>query len=197
MLKFTSKYIYLALCLLACFLLGCETKEFVIESVSVSEFKKFVTETGYITDAERYGWSIVQIDVYNYKTEKGANWYFPNSKDKSIASHPVTQVSYNDAKAYCTWAKVKLPTYEEYWKFVILDKRKIVSDNKLPISSTDSVNVIGNVWDITEPLNHPKIRLAGGSLFCSEDTCHGTQKDRELYVDSETGNYNIGFSVIK
>jgi len=38
--------------------------------------------------------------------------------------------------------------------------------------------------------------LAGGSLFCSKDTCHGTQKDRELYVDKETGNIHIGFSVL-
>ena len=58
------------------------------------------------------------------------------------------------------------------------------------------VNVVGNVWDITETINSDKVRLAGGSLFCSRDTCHGTQKDRELYVDKETGNIHIGFSVL-
>jgi len=197
MLKFISKYIYLVSCLLTCILLSCQKKDLVIESVSVYQFKNFIIETGYITDAEKYGWSIVQIDVYNYKIVNGANWGFPNGKDKSVANHPVTQVSYNDAIAYCKWADVKLPTYEEYWKIVANDKRKIVFDNKFPISPTNSVNVVGNVWDITEPINYPKIRLAGGSLFCSESTCHGTQKDRELYVDPETGNYNVGFSVLK
>ena len=40
------------------------------------------------------------------------------------------------------------------------------------------------------------MRLAGGSLFCSIDTCHGTQQERELYVDKETGNIHIGFSIL-
>lgn len=45
--------------------------------------------------------------------------------------------------------------------------------------------------------NTPSVRLAGGSLFYSEDTCHGTIKERELYVDQETANIHIGFSVIE
>ena len=109
---------------------------------------------------------------------------------------PVTQVSYKDAIEYCKWANVSLPTYEKYWEIVKNDKRPIVSDNKSPISSVEKVNVVGNVWDITETINSNKVRLAGGSLFCSKDTCHGTQKDRELYVDKETGNIHIGFSVL-
>ena len=40
------------------------------------------------------------------------------------------------------------------------------------------------------------VRLAGGSLFCSVNSCLGTVKDRELIVDKETGNIHIGFSVI-
>ena len=46
------------------------------------------------------------------------------------------------------------------------------------------------------PKNSDQVRLAGGSLFCSRDTCHGTQEDRELYVDKETGNIHIGFSIL-
>ena len=55
--------------------------------------------------------------------------------------------------------------------------------------------------DVGLPLDRLKlladqIRLAGGSLFCSIDTRHGTQEDRELYVDKETGNIHIGFSIL-
>lgn len=67
---------------------------------------------------------------------------------------------------------------------------------KLPISKVDKVNIVGNVWDITKNEDHKLVRLAGGSLFCSENTCHGTIKERELFVDKETGNIHIGFSVI-
>lgn len=105
-------------------------------------------------------------------------------------------MSCNDALAYCKWAKKRLPNYNEYWKIVRNDKRMIVSDNKLPISEIDNVNIVGNVWDITENENNELIRLAGGSLFCSENTCHGTIKERELFVDKETGNIHIGFSVL-
>ena len=73
---------------------------------------------------------------------------------------PVTQVSYNDAKAYCNWANKRLPTYDEYWELVKNDHRTIVSENILPISNVDEVNIIGNVWDITEIENKESVRLA-------------------------------------
>jgi len=190
----TWKYIYFFLLLFA----SCKEKELKLSPVSYAEFEKFVKETGYITDAEKYGWSIVQIDVYNFKKVDSASWKKPDGINVvSSTKLPVTQVSYNDAKAYCKWAKKRLPTYNEYWKIVMKDNRIIVSENKLPISEIDKVNIVGNVWDITESENSKEVRLAGGSLFCSEKSCHGTIKERELFVDNETGNIHIGFSVIE
>ena len=167
-----------------------------LHPVTVKEFKEFINATGYETDAERYGWSIVQLNVYDYKIINGATWLKPDGENTSEDNMPVTQVSYKDAVEYCKWAGVSLPTYKQYWKLVSSDDRLIVSDNKYPISPVDEVNIVGNVWDITEPVNSDQVRLAGGSLFCSIDTCHGTQEDRELYVDKETGNIHIGFSVL-
>jgi hypothetical protein len=167
-----------------------------LHPVTVKEFKEFVNATGYETDAERYGWSIVQLNVYDYKIINGATWLKPDGENTSEDNMPVTQVSYKDAIEYCKWAGVSLPTYEQYWKLVSSDERLIVSDNMYPISPVKEVNIVGNVWDITEPENSDQVRLAGGSLFCSIDTCHGTQEDRELYVDKETGNIHIGFSVL-
>jgi hypothetical protein len=167
-----------------------------LHPVTVKEFKEFINATGYETDAERYGWSIVQLNVYDYKIINGATWLKPDGENTSEDNMPVTQVSYKDAVEYCKWAGVSLPTYNQYWELVSSDDRLIVSDNKYPISPVDEVNIVGNVWDITEPINSDQVRLAGGSLFCSIDTCHGTQEDRELYVDKETGNIHIGFSVL-
>jgi hypothetical protein len=121
---------------------------------------------------------------------------FENVDLRKSIKLPVTQVSYNDAIAYCKWSNKRLPSYIEYWKIVKNDKRTIVSENKLPISETDKVNIVGNVWDITKDEKNQVIRLAGGSLFCSKTTCHGTTKERELFIDKETGNIHIGFSVI-
>ncbi len=173
-----------------------DNESFILKSVTVKDFKEFINDSDYITDAERYGWSIVQTDVYNYDIVKGANWKRPDGINNSIDSLPVTQVSYNDAIEYSKWAGVRLPTYEQYWNIVGDDNRLIVSDNLYPILPTANVNIVGNVWDITEPINSNQVRLAGGSLFCSIDTCHGTQEDRELYVDKQTGNIHIGFSIL-
>jgi len=188
------KKIYLLSLLFLTFCSNVEEKS--LNPVTVKQFKEFINATGYETDAERYGWSIVQLNVYDYKIVDAATWLIPDGDNLSIESLPVTQVSYNDAVEYCKWAGVSLPTYDQYWKLVSSDERLIVSNNNYPISPVEEVNIIGNVWDITEPINSDKVRLAGGSLFCSIDTCHGTQEDRELYVDKETGNIHIGFSVL-
>ena len=175
----------------------CTTdSQYNLRSVTVEEFREFVEDSDYVTDAEKYGWSIVQKDVSNYEIVYGADWRTPDGINNSIDNLPVTQVSYNDAVEYSKWAGVRLPTYDQYWEIVDRDNRLIVSDNLYPISPVDDVNIIGNVWDITEPESSNQIRLAGGSLFCSIDTCHGTQKERELYVDKETGNIHIGFSIL-
>jgi len=188
------KKIYLLSLLFLTFCSNVEEKS--LNPVTVKQFKEFINATGYETDAERYGWSIVQLNVYDYKIVDAATWLLPDGDNLSIESLPVTQVSYNDAVEYCKWAGVSLPTYDQYWKLVSSDERLIVSNNNYPISPVEEVNIIGNVWDITEPINSDQVRLAGGSLFCSIDTCHGTQEDRELYVDKETGNIHIGFSVL-
>ena len=169
-----------------------------ITPVSYFQFESFIKQTGYVTDAEKYGWSIVQINIYDFKKVNNANWKkpdginVPNSKDL-----PVTQVSYNDAIAYCKWLGARLPNYDEYWELIKTDKRIVVSENELPISPVKDVNILGNVWDITVTKRGDLVRLAGGSLFCSKTTCHGTVKQRKLFVDKETGNIHIGFSVIK
>ena len=167
-----------------------------LKPVSVADFREFIDDSNYITDAEKYGWSIVQTDAFNFKIVEGANWKKPDGINNSIDSLPVTQVSYNDAVAYSEWVGLSLPTYEQYWDIADDDDRLIVSDNLYPILPVNDVNVVGNVWDITKPINSNKVRLAGGSLFCSIDTCHGTQKDRELFIDKETGNIHVGFSIL-
>lgn len=167
-----------------------------LKPVSVAEFREFIDDSNYMTDAEKYGWSIVQTDAFNFKIVEGANWKKPDGINNSIDSLPVTQVSYNDAVAYSEWVGLSLPTYEQYWDIADDDDRLIVSDNLYPILPVNDVNVVGNVWDITKPINSNKVRLAGGSLFCSIDTCHGTQKDRELFIDKETGNIHVGFSIL-
>ena len=72
--------------------------------VTVEDFRSFVNASNYTTEAEIFGNAIVYDDsIKTWQLIDGANWEFPFGKFKTIASenHPVTQVSWNDACAYC------------------------------------------------------------------------------------------------
>jgi len=173
-----------------------DTDKYYLEPITVTDFKNFVAATNYVTDAEKYGWSIVQKNVFDYTTVEGATWLVPNGLDSAKVDFPVAQVSYNDAIAYCKWTNTRLPTYDEYWQLTEKDNRKVVFNTKAFVKAS-AANVKGNYWDITQADNPMKVRLAGGSIFCNTTTCNGTSRDRELYVDAETGNIHISFSVVK
>ncbi|MEM9001339.1 MAG: SUMF1/EgtB/PvdO family nonheme iron enzyme [Bacteroidota bacterium] len=175
---------------------GCIQKE-TLHPVTVKEFRQFVDQTNYVTDAEKFGWSFVQQDILNYEMLNDATWQNPFGKTSAKDGSPVTQVSYNDAIAYCKWSNSRLPNYKEYWKLVQQDTRKInISSHGLQLA--EQVNIVGNVWDITITENKSgEIRLAGGSYLCSKNTCDGSNPDRKLFVDKTTGNSNIGFSILK
>ena len=94
--------------------------------VTVNEFRNFVISTNYKSEAEKFGNAIVFIDSINtWQLIDGATWEYPlgNSNPLAFDNHPVTQVSWNDALAYCEFCDKTLPT-EVQWEYAASERGK-------------------------------------------------------------------------
>jgi len=108
-------------------------RDFLLDAGTVTNqrFAEFVEATGYVTDAERFGWSFVFRNHVAGPTEprqhvlraewwlqvEGASWRHPNGPTSSrdgLHDHPVVHVSANDAAAFAKWAGGRLPSEAEW-----------------------------------------------------------------------------------
>lgn len=169
--------------------------------VSVGEFGEFMRATGYVTDAERYGWSVKMKNVYEGRVALYADWHTPDGFQEATPDMPVTQVSWNDACAYCEWRGRRLPTRKEWHRAANWDASKAnIWDNRAtheldPARETPSM--VGNAYEWVADEKGPDALVYGGGHLCSVNTCAGFVPGWGKWISKDSGTDGLGFRCIK
>lgn len=172
--------------------------KFLIDKFEVSrkDYKSFVDKTG---QGKPKDWK-----VYGYDVKK--------------SNHPVTYVSYDNARAYCIWLNKDLPS-EAQWQLAAAGSENFkypwgntfkdglsntstsmlrttteVTDYPEGISPYGAFNMAGNVWEWTTTKVGREMIVKGSSWGLSHSLA--TTQNKSFYVKEATTN-NIGFRCVK
>jgi formylglycine-generating enzyme required for sulfatase activity len=202
--------------------------------VTVDEFATFVAATGHVTTAEVDGNALVftaprgPVDLGDplqwWSLVDGATWRVPDGSRPAVGDHPVVQVSFSDAVAYCAWAGARLPTEPE-WECAAAgarvgnvwlghfpwEARGLATTSPVGAFGTSEgfSDQLGNVWEWTSTSWTPghqvsccsvpasgEVRVAkGGSFLCAPEYCARYRPQARMAMAVDSPTCHLGFRV--
>ncbi|MBW1688787.1 MAG: SUMF1/EgtB/PvdO family nonheme iron enzyme [Deltaproteobacteria bacterium] len=193
--------------------------------VTNGQFQEFVKETGYLTTAEREGYSWIHTPEGSRKVE-GYSWSAPQGPGSNILSQldrPVVHVSASDSEAYCNWNDGRrLPTEDEWefsargperrifpwgdewdptrlsWQSTAMQAAPVgsFSAGATPDAADQPIyDMAGNVWEWTSTLQGAERVLKGGSF--SESNPAYFRSAAQLTVAPHESHGDFGFRCVK
>jgi formylglycine-generating enzyme len=141
--------------------------------VTIEQFRQFVEATGYVTDAEKgagfqgaFGWN---RDSKEFKMNDKYSWR--NTGFPPADTHPVVNVSWNDAMEFCKWLSNKdnrtyrLPTEAE-WEYAC---RAGTTTRYANGDDIEGLARVGNVADADFEAEFPEVK---GLIKASDGFAH-------------------------
>jgi formylglycine-generating enzyme required for sulfatase activity len=204
--------------------------------VTVAQFASFVAATGHVTTAESDSNALVftpppgPVDLADplqwWSLVDGASWRNPDGRRSAVAEHPVVQVSFDDALAYCDWAHVRLPSETEWEAAAIHALVGNVWQGAFPwdargLATTSPVGAfgaaggfsdqLGNVWEWTSTAwtrdhqpaccsvpTSAEARVAkGGSFLCAPEYCARYRPQARMAMAGDSPTCHLGFRVAR
>jgi hypothetical protein len=202
-----------------------DIKSFYISKDCISniQYTEFINMAGY--------------SIYSYWSEEGINWlkscnrtqpkYWKKINNKwyindillnEIKSHPIVNISYYEAEAFCNFIGGELPTKEE-WEWVATNRNKttypwginkpyifetnanfinlgVVSNNILKCGNSlfGLSHLFGNNWEWTKNTEFKKHFVKGGCWILPDILL---SKDLNWKIEPYKNIYEIGFRIVK